>query len=44
MQNLKNWKIRGSVYTKNMFKGADKMKTHLKDMATAWKTEESKLI
>ncbi len=43
-QSLKNWKIRGSVYTKNMFKGADKMKTHLKDMATAWKTEESKLI
>ncbi|WP_429980648.1 BspA family leucine-rich repeat surface protein [Mycoplasmopsis bovis] len=43
-QSLKNWKIRGSINTKNMFKGADKMKIHLKDMATAWKTEERKLI
>ncbi|WP_427909818.1 BspA family leucine-rich repeat surface protein [Mycoplasmopsis bovis] len=42
-QSLKNWKIRGSVNTKNMFKGAHKMKTHLKDMATAWKTTENML-
>lgn len=43
-QSLKSWKISDSVNTKNMFKDAHKMKTHLKDMATAWKTEESKLI
>ncbi|MCA8838776.1 BspA family leucine-rich repeat surface protein [Mycoplasmopsis bovis] len=43
-QSLKNWKIRDSVNIKNMFKGAHKMKTHLKDMATAWKTTEDKLI
>ncbi|UUM25430.1 BspA family leucine-rich repeat surface protein [Mycoplasmopsis agalactiae] len=43
-QSLKSWKISDSVNTKNMFKDAHKMKTHLKEMATAWKTEESKLI